>query len=124
MLDFDHIVLGNTVGDDYAQVKLSFDCLQDGISCSGGRHINDGSIAPGLLLSLSTVLKDGQAEVSAAGLLGGNSSNHLSAVVQSLLGLEGALVSSHSLADDLGVLVDPDLRGGTEHPLDGFRQHL
>lgn len=49
-----------------------------------------------------------------AGFLGGDATNHLGAVVEGLLGLEGTLVACHSLADDLGFLIYPDSGSGTK----------
>ena len=59
-----------------------------------------------------------------AGFFGGDSSDHLGAIVEGLLGLEGALISSHSLADDFGVFINPDVGGSAEHFLDGFGEHF
>ena len=58
-----------------------------------------------------------------AGLFGRDTTNHLSSVVKSLLSLESSLISSHTLADDLGILVDPDIGDGAEAAFDNFRQH-
>ena len=48
--------------------------------------------------------------MSCACFFGVDSSDHLGVVVKGLLGLEGSLVSSDTLADNFGVLVDPDVR--------------
>lgn len=43
-------------------------------------------------------------------LAGRNATNHLGAVLDRLLAVEGALLASEALADDLGVLVDHHVR--------------
>ena len=55
---------------------------------------------------------------------GWNSTNHLSSIVKSLLSLEGALITSHSLADDFCMFVDPDVGSSAEHFLNGFGEHV
>lgn len=59
-----------------------------------------------------------------AGLFRGNTTNHLGAVVESLLGLKSSLISSDTLADDFGIFVDPDVGCGTETVFDDFGEHL
>ena len=62
--------------------------------------------------------------MNSSGFFGGYTTDHLGAVVESLLGLESALVSGDSLADDFGVFVHPDVGDGTEAIFDDFGQHL
>lgn len=80
-------------------------------------------MAAGLLLGLLAVFEDWKSEVSGACFLGVDSSDHLGVVLEGLLGLEGALVAGDPLADDLGVLVDPDVSAGGEEVLTNFAKH-
>ena len=109
MLDSDHIVLGNTISDNHTEFELGLEGFEDCCGCSGGRDIDDRSIAVGGLLSLETGCEDIKSEMFGSCFLGVDSSNHLGLVIKCLLGLEAALIACNSLADDLGVLVDPDI---------------
>lgn len=51
-------------------------------------------------------VKDRETEVGLATLSGRDTADHLGAVLDSLLAVEGALLAREALADDLGVLVD------------------
>ena len=53
-------------------------------------------------------------------LFGRYTTDHLCSIVEGLLGLESSLISSHALADDFSVLVDPDVGDCTEAVLDDF----
>lgn len=57
-------------------------------------------------------------------LLGRCASNHLGAIVKSLLGLEGALIPRDTLTNYFGILVHPHFGSRAEHTLDCSRQHF
>lgn len=41
VLDTDHVVLGDTVGDGNDEVQLGFNGLDDGVGGEGGRHVDN-----------------------------------------------------------------------------------
>jgi hypothetical protein len=49
-----------------------------------------------------------------------NTTNHLCTILEGLLGLESSLISGHTLTDDFGIFVDPDVWYGTEAAFDDF----
>ena len=119
VLDSDHVVLRDAVGDDHDEADFRFEGLENGFGGEGRRHVDDAGVAVGRLLGVPAVLEDREPEVLLAGLLGRHSADHLSLVLQRLGGLEGSFFPSHPLADDFGVLVDPHVRlGGREEGAD------
>jgi hypothetical protein len=91
VLDLDHVLLRDAIGDHHHQFDFGFDGLHDGVGGAQRRHVDDAGVALGVLLGLLAVLEDGEPEVCRAGLLGGDAAHHLGAVLEGLLGLEGAL---------------------------------
>ena len=62
--------------------------------------------------------------MSGSSLFGWYTSNHLCSIVESLLSLKGSLITCHALADNFGMLVDPDIWSCTEHSLDCSGKHF
>ena len=89
-----HILLGNTLGNGNNQGDLGLNGLQDGTGGHGGRDVDDGSIGLDLPGSVSNGVEDGETQVGLATLLGGDTSNHVGAVVNGLLGVESTLDDS------------------------------
>lgn len=79
----------------------------------------------GGLFGLEAGGKDVKSEVLGSCFFGIDSSDHLCFVVECLLCLEAALIAGDSLADDLGVFVDPDIGGGGggEHAGEDLAKH-
>lgn len=116
VLDVDHVQGGDAVGDDHHQADLGIDGLHDGTLGEGRGHVDHTGVhLVQLLDGVLTVLEDGQTQVHLAGLPGGDSSHHLGVVLQGLFGLEGPLLPGDALADDVGVLVHPDIGSLGEH---------
>ena len=91
MLDLHHILLRDTVSDNNSKIQFSFDRLEDGILGESRRYVDNSGISTGFLFGIGTILEHWEAKVGAASFLRGDTSNHLSAVFESLLGLEGTL---------------------------------
>lgn len=110
--DTDLILLGDTFGDSDDEGDFVLDGLNDGVGGTGGRNVEDGSVGLCLANSLLDGTEDGQAKVSLTGLLGRNTADELSAVLESLLAVEGTGLTGETLADDTGVLVDEKVLDG------------
>jgi hypothetical protein len=63
------------------------------------------AVAPVAALASAHGVELRQADVGGAALAGGHARDHLRAVIERRLGVEGAGVAGHALGDDLGVLV-------------------
>lgn len=109
VLDLDHVLLWDTICDDYNKGNFGSDCFHDCFGCSWRRHVDHARIALGMLFGLLAVLEYGQSQVCCSCFLRRNSSNHFRSIGESLLGLKGALVSRHALADDFGITIYPDV---------------
>eukprot|EP00050_Salpingoeca_kvevrii_P006215 m.288062 g.288062 ORF g.288062 m.288062 type:complete len:325 (+) comp11893_c0_seq1:162-1136(+) len=112
VLDTDHVLLGNALGDADGKGNFSLDGLHNGGTSKLGRDVDDSGIGVGLLHSLLHRGKDGQAEVLGAGLGGGDAADHVGAVLNGLLAVEGALLASKALADDARVLANLECSAG------------
>mmetsp|Transcript_18199 Transcript_18199/g.39842 ORF Transcript_18199/g.39842 Transcript_18199/m.39842 type:complete len:202 (+) Transcript_18199:264-869(+) len=60
MLHLHHVLLRNTLADADNQWNLRLQGLHDCRCCSRGWHVDDGRVAPSLLLRLHCILEDGQ----------------------------------------------------------------
>ena len=69
MLDLDHVLLRNTIGDDDDEVELGFNSFEHGVLSERWRDVDHRGVGTGLLLSFSTIFEDRKAHVSASGLL-------------------------------------------------------
>ena len=107
-LDLHHVEDRDALGDADDELELGVDRLQDRVGGEGRRHVDRGGGGAGLRPRLGDGVEDGQADVGLAALAGGDAADHLRAVGDRLLGVEGALAAGQALADDLGVLVDED----------------
>lgn len=110
--DTDLILLGDTFGDSDDKRDLVLDGLDDGIGGTRGRNVEDGSVGLGLANSLLDGAEDGQAKVSLTGLLGRDTTDELSAILESLLAVEGTGLTGETLADNTRVLVDEKVLDG------------
>eukprot|EP00053_Salpingoeca_punica_P004421 m.49049 g.49049 ORF g.49049 m.49049 type:complete len:346 (-) comp12788_c0_seq1:3-1040(-) len=112
VLHTDHVLLRDALRDADGERDLSLNRLHDGGSGVRRRHIDDRGRRAGGLLGLRHRGKDRQAEVGLARLAGGDAADHVRAVVDGLLGVEGALLARQALADDLCVAADGQVRTG------------
>jgi hypothetical protein len=81
---------------------------------AGRRHIDHRRVGAGLSRPSATVSKTGRLSRCtgrSSPPLPGDAADHLGAVGDRLLGVEGAVLAGEALADDLGVLVDQDGHG-------------
>jgi hypothetical protein len=109
VLDLDHIVLRDAIGDDHHETDFGFDCLHNGISSGGGWHIDHGGITGSNFLSFLAVFEDRESAMRRASFFRRNTSNHFGMIFECLLGLEGALFASHPLAYNFSILVHPHI---------------
>ena len=96
-----------TFRDTDNQRNLCVQSLEDGGRGAGGRDVDDGGVRVDLGLGLQHRVEHGEAEVHLAALARGHAAHHVGAVLQRLLGVEGALLAGEALADDLGLLGQP-----------------
>mmetsp|Transcript_63393 Transcript_63393/g.151303 ORF Transcript_63393/g.151303 Transcript_63393/m.151303 type:complete len:377 (+) Transcript_63393:60-1190(+) len=122
VLDLHHVLLGNALSDAHNQRNLSLQCFQHSTGCGRRWNHDHGGIAICLLLRLGGIRKDGQVHVGASCLLLVHAANDLGAIVNCALGVEGALLSSHTLDNHLSVLVDPHMRSRMRPRHDGPAQ--
>jgi hypothetical protein len=121
-LNFNHIQGGDSFSDTHDEVHFGLNSLKDGVGGEGRRHVQHGRVGSGGLLGFGGILEDGESEVLGASLLGVDSADHVGAVRDCLLGVEGSLqswlvrggevayvLSGHALADDLCVFVNEDV---------------
>ena len=91
-LDLDHVEHRDALGDADDQRDLGIDRLQDRVGGAGRRHVDDAGVGAGRRLRLGDGVEDRQAEVrSVPPLPGDDAADHLGAVGDRLLGMEGAL---------------------------------
>ena len=107
-LDLDHVGDRNAFGDADDQRDLGLDRLADRVGRAGRRHIDHAGVAAGLFPRFGHGVEHRQAEMGRAAFAGRGAADHLGAVGDRLLGMEGAVLAGEALADDFGVLVDED----------------
>lgn len=112
LLDADHVMLRNTFSDGNNQGDFSLNGIQNSLSSSGRRDVDDTSISLGSFSSLSSILvfslkvflfdlimkfyltnstENGETEMSLASLLRGDTTNHLGTILDGLLRVESTL---------------------------------
>lgn len=106
VLDANHVVLGNSLGNADSQGDLSIQGLFDGLCGERRRHEDHGGGGTSLVHSLLDAVEDGLVEVSLTALSGSDSTNEVGAILDGLAGVEGSLLAGEALADDLRVLTD------------------
>lgn len=110
--DLDLIELRDSLGDGDDESDLSLNGLEDSISGSGRRNVDDGSVGLGVLDGVLDGSENGETEMGGSSLLGVDTSNHLGSVVESSLRVESTGLSSETLDEDLGVGVDEKVLEG------------
>lgn len=109
-LDLDHVEGRDTLSDADDEVHLGFDGLKNGVGSKRRRNINDGGLSISHFLALGEGSEDGETEMLGAALSLVDATNNLGAVGNRLLSMEGTVLTSHTLDEDLGVLVDEHVR--------------
>ncbi len=114
-LDADHVEDRDALGDAHHEREPGVDRLEDGVGGEGRRHVDRRSRRAGGRHGLAHGVEDGQRRglpvrerppPGLPALPGGHAADHLRAVGDRLLRVEGALRAGEALADDLGVPVD------------------
>jgi len=108
-LHLNHIQSGNTFSDANNKVHFSFDSFKNSISGKRRRNVKNRSLSSSFLLSFSHIFKDGKTQVLCTSLAMVNTTDHVGAISNSAFSVESTVLASHTLADDLGVLVDKDV---------------
>src|ERR1043166_7053085 len=101
-----HVQDRNTLGDADDQRDAGVDGFQDRIGGKGRGHIDDAGGGPGLADRLLHGIEDRQIEMARAAFARRDAADHLRAIGNGLLGMEGALRAGEALADDLRIAVD------------------
>lgn len=110
--DADHVVLGDTLSNADNETDLSSDGL---LNTGGGNRRRDedgGGVGASLLHGIGDAGEDGLAQVLLAGLLGVGSTDNIGAVLDSLLGVERALLAGEALEDNLGLVANAQVGVG------------
>ena len=92
--------------DDQRDFRI--DRFGDRVGRAGRRNIDHARIGAGLFARFRDGVEHRQIEMRRAAFAGRGAADHLRAVGDRLLGMEGAVLAGEALADDLGVLVDED----------------
>src|SRR5690606_17628803 len=90
--------------DDQRHFRV--DRLEDRIRGASRRHVDDGGVHPHLLDRFEHGIENREVQMGAPALSGRDAADHLGAVGDRLLGMEGALIAGESLADDPRLAAD------------------
>src|SRR5690606_2262072 len=107
-LGIQHVEGRDAFGDAHDQLDACVGRFQDGVLAEGGRNVDHGRVGASGFHSLGNGVEHRQAQVSGAALARRHTADHLGAVGNRLLSVEGTLGAGDALADYLGVLVDQD----------------
>mmetsp|Transcript_20995 Transcript_20995/g.41176 ORF Transcript_20995/g.41176 Transcript_20995/m.41176 type:complete len:445 (-) Transcript_20995:21-1355(-) len=113
-LDLEHVLLGDTLSNANDERHLSLDGLKNSTGSDRGRDKDHRGINTNGILGLLDGVEHGETKVLLTTLAGAGASDHLSAIRDGLLTVESTLLTGKSLAENLGVLVNPDVGGGGE----------
>jgi hypothetical protein len=105
-------VLGNTLSDTDNEANLGLNGLLDTLCGNRGRDEDGRSGSTSLLDSVGDSCEDRLAQMCLSGLLGVGTTDDLGAVLNGLLGVEGTLLASEALEDDLCLVVDAEVGVG------------
>src|SRR5690606_4785595 len=106
VLDPQHVQHRDALGDGDDDLDARVGRLQDRVGRVRRRHVDDGRVDAGLDDGIGDGVEHRQAQVLGAALARRHAAHDLGAVLDHLLGVEGALGTGEALDDDLGVLVD------------------
>src|SRR5712671_1506268 len=101
-LDADHIEDRDALGDADYQRDPGIGCFEDRVGGKGRRHVDHGRIAAGIGARLVDGVEDREVEMAGTTFTRRHATNHLGAVGDRLLGVEGALGAGETLAQHLG----------------------
>eukprot|EP00657_Telonema_sp_P-1_P008998 TRINITY_DN3190_c0_g1_i1.p1 TRINITY_DN3190_c0_g1~~TRINITY_DN3190_c0_g1_i1.p1 ORF type:complete len:164 (-),score=55.51 TRINITY_DN3190_c0_g1_i1:107-598(-) len=98
-----HIENRNTLSDTYYELDLSIDRFKNRICRERRRHIDHGSVAASAVFRFTNRVENRQVKVLLPAFTRCNTTNHLRAVCNCLLRVEGTLRAGEALADNLGI---------------------
>src|SRR5688572_2991228 len=101
-----HVVDRDALGDAHHELDAGIGCLEDGIRCKRGGHVDHAGGGASLVDRLGHGVEHGQIEMLLTATAGRDTADHLRAVLDALFGMEGALLAGEALADHARVLVD------------------
>ena len=77
-----------------------------------GGHIDDGTVGAFFFHCFAHRIEDGHVVFTVAALAGGHTSHDVGAILNHLLGVEGAFFASDALHHQPGIFVDENTHGG------------
>src|SRR4051812_35003948 len=107
-LHLHHVGNRNAFGDADDQRDLGIDRFGDRVGGAGRRHVDHAGVAAGLFFRFDHGVEHRQPEMRRAAFARRRAADHLGAVVDRGLRMEGAVLAGEALANDLGILVDED----------------
>ena len=107
----------NSFGNCHNDSNTRIRSFQNGVRCISRRHINNAGVRTGFRHCVNHRIEHRQIQVFLATFAGRNAAHDLRAVIQSLLGMKGALVTSEPLANDSRFTVDQYTHWFLLHPL-------
>ena len=104
--DLDHVQDGDAFGDADDKRYVGVDGFQNSVRGKGRWDVDHTGVGAGLGHGIGHGVEDRQVEVLGAAFARRHAADHLRAIGDGLLGMEGPLRAGEALADDLGVVVD------------------
>ena len=105
LLNLDHVVLWDVLGDADNKANTALGSLDDGSSGSWSWNEDEGSVSASSLNAISNILVNWKSSASLTCLLGVDTTNNLGAIFLHKFGVELALLAE-TLNENLGVLID------------------
>ena len=115
-LDPDHVEHRNALGDGDDQRHFGVDRLEDRVRGERRRDVDHAGGGAGLRDRFVRPCRTPAGRDARAALPRRDAADHLRAVGERLLGVEGAGLTGHPLGDDLGVAVDEDAHASARLP--------
>ena len=104
----EHIEGRDAFGDAHDQLDASVRSFKDRVFAERCRYVDHAGFCAGFLDRFFHGVENRQAQVRLAAFARRHTTDHLRAIGNRLLGVERALATGETLADDLGVLIDQD----------------
>jgi len=104
VLHLDHVLLGNTFSDADDQGDFRLQGLKNGGGSTGRWDVDNGGVRFYCSVGLGYRVEDGQTKMFPTSLAWANTSDHVGTVLNGLSGVECALLTSETLANNFGVL--------------------
>mmetsp|Transcript_54085 Transcript_54085/g.93122 ORF Transcript_54085/g.93122 Transcript_54085/m.93122 type:complete len:237 (+) Transcript_54085:457-1167(+) len=114
-LHLHHVLLRDPLCDGHDQRDLGLDGVDDGVGAERRRDVDHRRVGLHRAHGLVDRVENRKAEMRCAPLLGRHAANHVCAIRDGLLAVKSTLLASESLANDFGVLINPNFRRAA-HP--------